>query len=357
MAVKPGVAWLGPTLGVYAAALAVGYAGFLLHIPLWWMLGPMLTAAAFSIGGVRPRVSDRLRRIGQMMVGASVGLNFSGPVLAELVRWFPLMILAASFAILASCVGGALFARFARIDPVTAYFASLPGGLAEMGNVGSAMGGRTEIIALLQTLRIALVVLTLPPILLALGTPDFSSLPAAGTVSYASILVLAAGSAIFSWCLGLLRLNNPYMIGAVIFTAILSTNDVVVGRMPTPVFALAQLLLGFAVGCRFNRAMLAEVPRVTVVGLLFVVFIMAVMAMFAWLSAWAAGLDFSTALLATSPGGMAEMTVTAQALHLAVPLVLSFQVVRGLMVNGLASHVYVLLTKLGFFRFMRRLLG
>lgn len=43
---------------------------------------------------------------------------------------------------------------------------------------------------------------------------------------------------------------------------------------------------------------------------------------------WAFSLPLATMILATSPGGLAEMTITAQALQISVPLVVAFHYSR-----------------------------
>ncbi len=48
----------------------------------------------------------------------------------------------------------------------------------------------------------------------------------------------------------------------------------------------------------------------------------------AWLLAWATGLHPATMILGTSPGGIAEMSITAKVLQLGVPVVTAFQVCR-----------------------------
>ena len=48
----------------------------------------------------------------------------------------------------------------------------------------------------------------------------------------------------------------------------------------------------------------------------------------AWLLARATGLHPATMLLSTSPGGIAEMAITAKVLQLGVPVVTAFQVCR-----------------------------
>lgn len=345
------------TLAAYALAAVVGYAGYLNHVPLAWMLGPLLVAACLSIAGADLRPSENSRRLGQLTIGAAVGLNMSAPVLVELGHWFPLMLFSAFFSVFVSCVAGVILARQARLDRKTAFFASLPGGLAEMGNIGVRMGAKAEPIAIVQTLRVTLVVLTVPPVLLMLGSPDFASPPAAEVVAFHWAAGLVAGGACAAYFLKFARLNNPYMIGAVLFTAFFAASGLVSGKMPQPLFFLAQLLIGFAVGCRFRRDMLVRLPRVTLFATFSILGLIVVMACFGLALAGLTSLPYPVTMLATSPGGLAEMAATAQVLHLAIPTVVGFQVVRGVLVNGLASHYFIFFTKTGFLDLLERILG
>ena len=56
--------------------------------------------------------------------------------------------------------------------------------------------------------------------------------------------------------------------------------------------------------------------------------------------AWAFGLPIATMIIATAPGGLAEMTILAQALHISVPLVVAFHFFRVVMVNMGTQYVY-----------------
>ncbi|MGV6874755.1 AbrB family transcriptional regulator [Pseudochelatococcus sp. B33] len=338
------------------AALA-GFCGAAYHIPLAWMLGPLLAAACLSLAGVDLRPNENLRKFGQLTIGTAVGLNMTASVLAELGSWLPLMVFSALFSVLASCVMGVILARMARLDQKTAFFASLPGGLAEMGNIGMQMHARAEPIAIVHTLRVALVAIVTPSILLAFGTPHPSTLPASQIVDPYWAVGLIAGGAGFAYLLGFARLNNPYMIGAVVFTAIFASQDLVSGKMLPPVFALAQLLIGFAVGCRFRRDILTRLPRVALCSVISILGLGLVMAGFAWLLSLTIDMEFPAAMLATSPGGLSEMTVTAEILHLAVPVVVGFQVVRGVLVNSLASYYFMIFTRSGMLGFLQKLLG
>jgi uncharacterized membrane protein AbrB (regulator of aidB expression) len=67
---------------------------------------------------------------------------------------------------------------------------------------------------------------------------------------------------------------------------------------------------------------------------------MALCAGYAWVLAQATQLHWATVLLGTSPGGIAEMAITAKVLQLGVPLVTAFHVTRLAAVLLLAEPMY-----------------
>ena len=69
-------------------------------------------------------------------------------------------------------------------------------------------------------------------------------------------------------------------------------------------------------------------------------FILVVSVIAAAFLAWAFSLPIATMIIATSPGGLAEMTITAQALQISVPLVVAFHLFRVVMVNMGTHYSY-----------------
>jgi uncharacterized membrane protein AbrB (regulator of aidB expression) len=51
-------------------------------------------------------------------------------------------------------------------------------------------------------------------------------------------------------------------------------------------------------------------------------------------------------ILATAPGGLAEMTITAQALKISVPLVVAFHLFRVVIVNIGTQYIFTLMAPL-----------
>lgn len=349
--------WLGARTAITGVAcLCVGLAADWLGIPLAWILGPMVAAAVLSLQGFQfwyPRLGQR---IGQWTIGASVGLKLTGSAIAMLVPLVPLMFITGVLGMCFGAVASLILVRFARLDSKTAYFSMMPGGLAEMANIAETVGARGEPVALAQALRLAIVVSVLPPLVLALGTTgdtvtDLTATNLAPLQVVAVFAVALVGIALAR----VLRFNNYRMIGAMIGAAIVSVSGLISGTMPPILVHGGQLLLGVAIGARFKRDIVKKLLGIAFVAI-FAILAKLILLFGSGLAL--AGLthgDIATSVLATAPGGLPEMAVTAQVLHLNVAFVTVFQLVRAFLVNGFAVHLMTGLERLGFFRIAERL--
>ena len=102
----------------------------------------------------------------------------------------------------------------------------------------------------------------------------------------------------------------------------------------------AQLMFGLVLGARYERAFFARYRLFIPFALLNSLFIVIASVAAAAVLAWAFDLPIATMILATSPGGLAEMTITAQALQISVPLVVAFHLFRVVVVNMGTQYIY-----------------
>ena len=86
--------------GTLVLATAAALAARALHVPLPWMLGPLLATALCGVAGVPLRASNRLRNGGQWVIGIALGLYFTPAVLALIVRLAPAIALGVAWALL-----------------------------------------------------------------------------------------------------------------------------------------------------------------------------------------------------------------------------------------------------------------
>jgi len=337
---------LWPALGGIGLGLGAGFAFEYAGTPLPWMIGPLLAIAAARVAGVPVAAISGGRQAGQWIVGTALGLYFT-PVVAERVSGIAwLIVLGAIFAIALGYACGFLLAVVGRTDRTTAVFASVPGGAAEMAILGERFGARVDEVAAAQSIRILLVVVTIPTVFAALklhGADSFFS--GASEVRWRYLSALLAATMVGGWVLQRLRVPNAFVLGALAITIPLTAFGIQTSAIPKWMINGAQLLLGCALGARFNPTFLGRAPRFVAAVALSVFVAMALSALFALGVARLTGIHPATLVLATAPGGIAEMAVTAKVLELGVPLVTAFHVTRVILLLTCTGPLFAWLRK------------
>lgn len=320
--------WINPALALCLCA-AAGAAFSWLRLPLPWMIGPLAAMALCNFAGARLRALRGGREVGQILIGTALGLYFTPAVAREVASYWHLLVLAGVFAVLLGALGGWILARLAAVDRTTAFFASVAGGAAEMTILGERFGARPDRVALAQSLRILAVVIVVPFALTYSGVhgADLHQ-PAPLALDWNKLALLIGIAALAAALVNGTGMPNAFMFGPLAAVIALTASGTYFSSLPTTVSNAAQVLLGCALGSRFERRSLESTPRYVVAVLASVAAAMAVAAGFAVLLAWASGLPAASLILATAPGGIAEMCITAKVLQLGVPLVTAAHVTR-----------------------------
>jgi membrane AbrB-like protein len=327
--VKPGRdSWVNPAAALLLC-VAAGALFALLRLPLPWMLGPLLAMAVLNFAGAELRAPPGGRAVGQIIIGTALGLYFTPAVGREVIAHWPILAVAAAVAVFLGVVGGLMLQRTAGVDATTAFFASVPGGAAEMTILGERFHARADRVALAQSLRILVVVFVVPFALTYSGVHGTDSyLPAVQPLDHRGLAALLAFAASLGLLLSRLRMPNAFMFGPLAVVIALTLMEIRFSSVPTALSNAAQLLIGCALGARFERRSLESAPRYVWGVLASVLVGIALAAGVAAGLAWAAGLSVATLVLAMAPGGIAEMCITAKVLQLGVPLVTAAHVTR-----------------------------
>jgi len=320
--------WLNPAASVLLCA-ASGALCARLRLPVPWMIGPLLAMAACNFAGARLRAPAMGRPAGQTVIGVALGLYFTPAVAAQVAAYWPLLLAAAVFAIAVGWVSGGILRRATGVDGVTAFFASVPGGAAEMTLLGERLGAKPDRVALAQSLRILVVVVLVPFALTYSGAHGADRYDAAATaVDWGALALLLVIAAAAGGTASLAKIPNPFMLGPLFASIVLTANQIHFSSVPSALSNAAQVLIGCALGTRFEQRYLRSMPRYVIGVLLSVLAAVGVSAAFGAALAWIAGLAVPSAVLATAPGGIAEMCITAKVLQLGVPLVTAAHIAR-----------------------------
>jgi len=331
----------GLTIGLAAALFCVA-----VHSPLPWMIGPLVVLAACRLAGVELEVPIGARQAGQWIIGSALGLYFT-PTVADLVlRLWWLLLAGAFFALALGYFCGYVVARLARVDRTTAVFASVPAGAAEMAVLGDRFGARVDEVAAGQSLRLMLVVVVIPWIFAVLGLHGADPFQP-GTVEVRGMGLAALLSATLVGGLIVRRTGvpNPFVLGALAVAIPLTIAEVNFSAVPRWATNAAQLLLGCSLGSRFEKSFLRRAPRFVASVIASVVVAMLLSALFALIVAAATELHPATLVLATAPGGIAEMSITAKVLELGVPLVTAFHVTRVVVILSCTAPLFAWLRR------------
>jgi membrane AbrB-like protein len=337
--------WVNPALALLLCA-AAGALCATLQLPLPWMIGPLVAMAVCNFAGVGLRAPPASREVGQLVVGTALGLYFSPIVAREVISFWPLLLLGGVLAILLGVLGGWVLSRLTGTDATTAFFASVPGGATEMTLLGERYGARADRVALAQSLRILAVVIIVPSALTYSGVQGSDAYqPLAVPLNLGKLAALLAAGTAAAALAARFGLPNAFMFGPLAVATALTITEVPLSLLPTGLSSAAQVLLGCALGARFERRSLQSAPRYVVGVLASVVVVIAAAALSAVLLASVWGLPTPTLVLAMAPGGIAEMCITAKVLQVGVPLVTAAQVARVLVLLTTTGPGFRLLTR------------
>ena len=141
-----------------------------------------------------------------------------------------------------------------------------------------------------------------------------------------AILIVLTGAC--ALLLKRLRLPNAWVIGPLAAALALTAGGIQLSRLPEWMIRTGQLFIGVSLGTRFTPGFVRTAPRYLAAVAACTALTMVLAGLFAVLVAQVTTLHPGTMILATSPGGIAEMSLTARVLHLGVPVVTAFHVSR-----------------------------
>ncbi|MGE8449120.1 MAG: AbrB family transcriptional regulator [Pseudomonadales bacterium] len=327
-------------------ALTVGLAGALscqfLQVPVPWLTGPLMSVTAGSMLFGSLATPRWVRHTGQWIVGIALGLHFAPPVVAEILRFIPWMLLGAFGALAVGTLGGMAMSRMGCMDAATSHFATALGGAPEMANAAERSGAQVDQVVTAHTLRLVFVVASVPA-LLALLQPAcvVRQHIVAASLPSPSFLILAVVTLLLAQVAGRLSLPNAYTLVPLLVSAIVAGGGIYpVGAPPRWIGQGAQVLIATSLAGQFSRGSLRASSRLVMPVLLYSAAGVAVAVAGALQAGVLTGLPVTTLILALAPASMADMGMTAEALCLSVAVVTGFHVVRLLSVLAMTGPLF-----------------
>jgi uncharacterized protein len=303
-----------------ARSLVIGLVGGIvanaIGFPLAWMLGPMVANLVAALVRIKVAVPMNVRTVMLSVIGIYLGTAFQPDLLDNAALWPVSLIAVLLYVPVVTLLVMVYYRRVAGFDRVTSVFSSAPGGLTTLTILGTAAGGDEQKIALVHSLRIMLLVFTIPLIIAAVTgiVPTRTAPEGIEANDLREALMLVACAVLGPLVAKRLNLPSPYMTGAMFAAAALYMTGVVQGLPPPWLLNVALVVLGSSIGSRFSRVSPSEIGRIAIYALGAVAIIIAFSAVSAYAVATVTGLDFLSVMLAFAPGGVAEMSLIAIAM-------------------------------------------
>ncbi len=331
-------------------ALALGTAGGAvfdaLGLPLAWMIGAMLVTTAASMAGAGLHVPPNMRSLMIAVLGIMLGSSFTPDTVDRALQWTGSLASLFLFVAVVIATLGLFLRRRAGFGPANAFFSSAPGGFSPMVLMGGAMGGDERTIALMHSVRLTLAVLIIPfwfRLFQGYHSEGTAALGRIVDITAADATILTSCAVVGGWLALKARLPAATLIGPMVLSAAAHLSGLTAAQPPGEVVAVAQVVIGASIGCRF-----AGVPIKRALGTLWLggattLMMMAITLAFALLLERLLGLPFPALLLAFAPGGLAEMSLVSLAMGIDTAFVSTHHLVRIAIVVMLAPMAFRLL--------------
>jgi membrane AbrB-like protein len=343
-------------LVVACAAIAVG--GWLADragVPSSYLFAAIvvgIVAALAAPGWLR--LPEVVFPAGQAVAGVVVGTYLHTSTLGALgTRWVPVALVSAATLVL-TIGAGLLLARIAPIDRATASLGMVAGGASGIVAMADDLGADDRIVAFMQYLRLAVVVL-LTPLIVGLAFPGHAGGGGGGGVPHESLLGSAGGWAMTIGVAAVgaligprLRLPAAAFLGPTLLAAALTLGGALDGvNVPPLLREAAFAAIGLYIGLRFERETLRSIRRLLPAVLVSIVALIAGCFVLAWVLEVTAGVSLLDAYLATTPGGLYAVLPIAFGSRADAGFVLAVQGLRVLVMVLAAPAVVRLLLRSG----------
>lgn len=301
-----------------ALALLIALAGALialqLRLPMPWLLGPMFATGIAAFLGLRLSVNKYLRAGMLMALGVLLGSAFQVSLIERAAQDLPIILMLIPYTLLTTTLIYLLLRATSKLDPVTAFFSAVPGGVNEMIMMGTERGGSEPQLAVHHSIRLFLIVFFVS---MTFGIMFGFTRPASATTfnatlsplsSYAIIVALAA----VGYGVGrLLRLPAVFVLGPMVASAVAHITGLTDVTPDNWLVSLAQLVTGTAIGARFSEFERKELVRAISTSLIISIALILLTFAYVYLVVPIGDRPYPEVLLAFSPGGLAEMGLIA----------------------------------------------
>jgi membrane AbrB-like protein len=310
-----------------------------IHMPIPWLLGPMVAIFLLSrTGKFTPYWPVHIRNIGLIIVGYTIGLSFTKDALIQIINQSPSMLLMTVLLVSFSALFALLISKLTKIDYPTILAGSIPGGLSQMITLGEEMKGiDLTIVTFLQVTRLMMIIFVVPLLVIS---PMFSGgeiFHLTGSITkikpqwaelFPNIIIFTIVCVIFAIIGKKIKLPTAYMLGPIIGTAILNIGGLHGPSLPSTIVDISQFFMGGYIGTLMKPEQLTNKVKIIIFSLISGSVLILASIGLSFFLANLHPISPITAFLSSAPGGMDQMGIIAHEVHADLSIVTGYQLFR-----------------------------
>ena len=325
------------TLLLLLSALGLALLFYGLHLPGGYLFASLIASAIFAVRGwCAIKLPNPVYIAGQAIIGTALGAGFSPKRLAVIPQHAAIFTFAVVFILATSLLNGWLLSRFTPLDAATSFLGTMPGGAGAMAAMSDSLRADTRLVTAIQYVRLLVILGSLACVapLLKIYAPHTGVAGGPVFALYSSEIVpwklcVLLGLVLIGWLVGTrTRIPAGAFLVPTLLYFLLGIAGVHLGGLPWALLAVAYACMGLQIGGRFHPETIRLIGRVLlpVIGTTLVLLVASII--LAALVAEMMGLDFTSAYLAATPGGLDSVAAVATDLKVDTTIVVSMHLVR-----------------------------
>lgn len=322
-------------LMMFGLAVLIGFLFQYMAIPIPFLLGGIVSSMFWKVIGAQVYWPRQWRELGLCVAGYGIGRNFTAETMHELSMQSLGVLEATGAAVGASVIIAWWTSRHSYANLQSCVMGCMPGGLTQM-MLMSETDKRVDfsVVMVMQTLRLMSAIIIVPFLVVhGLGAEiKDAALPAAQTGGYTWLWMVPI-AAIGAVVLQKLHIPTPRLLGPTLAASACSYFFGTFQPVPDPLMTVAQISIGLYMGMLLDPARIKETARLMPFIITGILIIIAVSVAMAYYLSGIYGFSLITAFLAMAPGGIAEMCLAGMSMGENVSIILTYQLVRMLILN------------------------
>ena len=284
------------------------FLGWKLMLPAPFLMGPVLVSTLFAILRTDFSVPEQIKQISFILIGISVGSNVTPEALGSFSRWpfsILLMIFSVTTIIFACKV---ILQKYFGMDKKSSLLASTPGHLSFVLMLGAETKADTTRIAVIQSIRVLVLTIITPVFVVLFSGNDLSKTNVQmEIINSGSLVVLCLFSIISGFILKIFKIPAPFLIGAMLLSAISHGTNLTPGYVPNFLESIAFAILGTVIGARFVGIEMQSLKSCLVSGLTITLAGISICFLASSIIFKLTGIPFVHIFIAIAPGGLETM--------------------------------------------------